>query len=342
MEFNLREWLLILGPVFIAVILLHGYWRMRNGRNNLKMALDKNFLSQPGGEDDVDDLTMLKAELPNGGARIIKANDLDVSQDVPVLMEPAEFGGVDKNVDGAIEEKSDEALEEELAKAFEDELEDAPKYVHASDEDELEDAPKYLHASDEDELEDAPKYVHASDKLVSPGGAEALVEHQLDTDRASVYSKAVYEGPPKASQARKVDRPEKFVVINIFADDEFFNGQELLETLVNLDMSYGEMNIFHRLNEDGFSEFSLANAVEPGTFDLADMHSMQTPGVTMFMGVHELMDPEQVYNELINVAIVLSEELGGTIKDQTRSVMTTQTIEYCRQEIRDFQFRHSV
>jgi hypothetical protein len=39
---------------------------------------------------------------------------------------------------------------------------------------------------------------------------------------------------------------------------------------------------------------------------------------------------------------VLSEELGGTIKDQTRSVMTTQTIEYCRQEIRDFQFRHSV
>ena len=51
MEFDLREWLLILGPVFIAVVLLHGYWRMRNGRNNLKMALDKNFLSQPGGED---------------------------------------------------------------------------------------------------------------------------------------------------------------------------------------------------------------------------------------------------------------------------------------------------
>ena len=133
MEFDLREWLLILGPVLIAVVLLHGYWRMRNGRNNLKMALDKNFLSQPGGEDDVDDLTMLKAELPNGGARIIKAHDLDVSQDVPVLMEPPERGGVDKNVDGAIEEKSDEALEEELAEAFEDELEDAPKYVHASD-----------------------------------------------------------------------------------------------------------------------------------------------------------------------------------------------------------------
>ena len=119
MEFDLREWLLILGPVFIAVVLLHGYWRMRNGRNNLKMALDKNFLSQPGGEDDIDDLTMLKAELPNGGARIIKAHDLDVSQDVPVLMEPAERDGVDKNVDGAIEEKSDEALEEELAKANE-------------------------------------------------------------------------------------------------------------------------------------------------------------------------------------------------------------------------------
>ena len=43
MDFGLRDWLLILGPVFIAGILIHGYWRMRSNRSNLKMALDKSF-----------------------------------------------------------------------------------------------------------------------------------------------------------------------------------------------------------------------------------------------------------------------------------------------------------
>ena len=44
-EFGLRDWLLILGSVFIVAVLLHGYWRMRSNRSTLKMALDKSFLN---------------------------------------------------------------------------------------------------------------------------------------------------------------------------------------------------------------------------------------------------------------------------------------------------------
>jgi len=102
MDLGLREWLLILGSVFIIGILLHGYWRMRANRNSLKMALDKNFLSAPGDEVQIeDDLSMLKAELPNGGARVRKVPEqgaLDLNEDVPVLMEPVELGkGEHKN-----------------------------------------------------------------------------------------------------------------------------------------------------------------------------------------------------------------------------------------------------
>ena len=319
MEFDLRQWLLILGPVFIVVVLLHGYWRMRNSRNNLKMALDKNFLSQPGDEGKVDDLSLFKAELPNGGARIIKTAELDSSQDVPVLMEPVERRSV--------EEQADEALEEELAGVLEEELEDALEDMHFPD--------TFVESTS---VEDT----FAEDTFAEDTAADSVAESTAaDTAESVSVTDSVGGTPSKAPPARKADQSEKFIVINVLADDEFFNGQQLLETLVNLDMSFGDMNVFHRLNEDGFSEFSLANAVEPGTFDLADMDSMQTPGITMFMRVHELADPEHVFEELINVATVLSEELGGTIKDQTRSVMTMQTIEHCRQEIRDFQFRHS-
>ena len=95
-EFDLRDWLLVLGPVFITAILMHGYWRMRRNRNTLKMALDKSFLSEAGEESDTEaDFTMLR-ELPNGGARVrtkIEPGDdplLNLDQDVPVLTEPVD------------------------------------------------------------------------------------------------------------------------------------------------------------------------------------------------------------------------------------------------------------
>ena len=93
MDLGLRDWLLILGPVFIAGILIHGYWRMRSNRSNLKMALDKSFLSEPVSGDGNDDFSMLRAELPNGGARVLdkpEQTSLNLDENVPVLMDSVE------------------------------------------------------------------------------------------------------------------------------------------------------------------------------------------------------------------------------------------------------------
>ena len=92
MEFGLRDWLLVLGPVFIIGVLVHGYWRMRANRNSLKMALDKSFLtSRHDRAYDADFPEPYRAELPNGGARVVskfQQKSLDLDEDVPVLMEP--------------------------------------------------------------------------------------------------------------------------------------------------------------------------------------------------------------------------------------------------------------
>ena len=97
MDFDLRQWLLILGPVFIIGVLLHGYLRMLRSQNNIRMKLDKSFMSDPGEDTGVDDLSLLKAELPNGGARLIvpaKEKMLDLEKGVPVLMESVEVPSV--------------------------------------------------------------------------------------------------------------------------------------------------------------------------------------------------------------------------------------------------------
>ena len=97
MDFGIRDWLLILGPVLIAGVLIHGYWRMRNNRSSLKMALDKSFLSKVGEKEQSDhDFSMFRAELPNGGARVrsvdpeseAEQTSLNLDVEVPVLMEP--------------------------------------------------------------------------------------------------------------------------------------------------------------------------------------------------------------------------------------------------------------
>ncbi|MEX1237050.1 MAG: cell division protein ZipA C-terminal FtsZ-binding domain-containing protein, partial [Pseudomonadales bacterium] len=104
-------------------------------------------------------------------------------------------------------------------------------------------------------------------------------------------------------------------------------------------MQFGEMEIFHRM-EQGESVFSLVNAVEPGTFDINQMGELQTPAVSLFMRAHEQDEPLRIYDEMIAVAQALAEELDGEVKDESRSVVTPQTIEHCREEIRDYQHRH--
>lgn len=238
------------------------------------MALDKSFLSAPGEAPGLDELSLLKAELPNGGARIAGGH-------VPVLMEPVEIDLVD------------------------------PEPV----------------MTEPSMVQEAPLTKAEQEK------AESMEAELVEADPVKAAEKA----PPVRKQ--QATKPEKFVVINVLADTSF-NGQALLETLLELDMTFGEMEIFHRLNKTGETQFSLANAVEPGSFDPGTMNEFQTPGVTLFMHAHEVHDPLRVYDGMLEAAQTLALELGGELRDESRSVITTQTIDYCRQGIQDFQYKH--
>lgn len=316
MDFDLRQWLMILGPVFIIGVLMHGYIRMRAGQNQIRMNLEKEFLSPPGEYLVDDELSLFKAELPNGGARVItgqeRTDESSAIQDSPEL-------------------KSPELNSPELQSSERRSTDEVPVLV---------------------ESVDVP-----SDRSADPD----QVPVQLDLDEVSVDADAIQEAPAQASDSEPVadaaaitkapparakpedpaPKPEKFVVINVLALGEPFAGQRLLEILLNAGMAFGEMDIFHRSLENGEPAFSLASAVVPGTFDMKTMDTFTTPGVTLFMRVHELAEPMKMLDELLAVAETIAVELGGEICDETRSVMTPQTIEHCRQSIQEFQYKHS-
>lgn len=291
MDFDLRQWLLILGPIFIVGVLLHGYFRMRSGQNEIRMKLDRNFMGSSEVDGDLDELRMVKAELPNGGARIVEIKEDAVipGDDVPTLIESVELPSISAatSVDPA---KADVVLK-------------APKVV----------------ASEPIPDQEAPAKAPPARKVA-----------KVDKDQSAEET---------VTPTRK---PEKFVVIYVLTLEEPFLGPRLVDILLDSGMTFGEMDIFHKLDDNAMQLFSLTSAVEPGTFNLASIDQFATPGVSLFMRVHELEAPLQVLDSMLSVANTIAQELNGEVRDETRSVMTPQTIEHCRQSITDFLLKHSV
>lgn len=129
--------------------------------------------------------------------------------------------------------------------------------------------------------------------------------------------------------------PDRVIALNIIAHSgQSFSGSDLLYNFMQADLQYGEMNIFHKLADDGTSPiFSLANAVEPGVFDIADMENVSTPALLLFMTVPSRINSLQAFDSMLETATNLAEALHGKLCDDTRSALTQQGIEVIRSSL---------
>jgi len=105
-------------------------------------------------------------------------------------------------------------------------------------------------------------------------------------------------------------------------------------------MDWGDMSLYHRAedSEPGAPvQFSMANAVAPGTFDPDKLEELETPAVSFFMSMNEPRDPMTAYECMLATAETLAKHLNGDLLDEDRSVMRPQTKEHYRERIREFQ-----
>jgi len=148
---------------------------------------------------------------------------------------------------------------------------------------------------------------------------------------------------PEPGRSAPAPQPEveELVVINVLAPrGQPYTGDELMAALRGRGLKFGDMNIFHRVDPLPRARlFSVANVIEPGTFELADMASVRTPGVCLFMQLPGPERPREVFDDMLAVARALAEQLGGDLFDEQRSVMTPQTVAHYRQRIADFSRR---
>lgn len=160
-----------------------------------------------------------------------------------------------------------------------------------------------------------------------------------DTQRSSNNSDQAPAAVREDSQGPELDRTvEELLIVNVLASrGHTFSGEDIVRALRGQGLRYGDMNIFHR--QDPLSkvkQFSVANMLEPGHFDLSDLATLDSPGMSFFLQLPGPEDASDAFDDMITTAKQVAFQLGGELRDEQMSVMTGQTREHMRQRIADF------
>lgn len=336
MEFSLREWLILIGVVIILVILVDGFRRYKKGQA-LVQAPDDDFVDP----DDLIKEAIIKRELPNGGARPLHSKP-ETSNPINNAFENARktanapLTDLPHKVDaGPTLDRGEEMHLDELASLVPERDFDAGDVASQDYSDS--DYGAYDKLDEFDDIDTPTANASANHSDVDYERSYSSVDIDQVTPQGVLVEE---ESEPEDNDEAEI---EEVIVINILAPEgAAFSGMELLQLVLNCGMRYGDMDIFHR-HEDGFDrgrvQFSMANAIEPGTFDLDTMGEKDCPGVSFFMGLPGPKNSMKAFDFMLETAQTLVRNLGGELRDERRSPMSDQTIAHCRQRIRDFERR---
>ena len=313
MDLTIRDWMVVVGVVLIVAVGLDAWRRVRRERYpkvKLKLA------DTPGDVPDRDaDIAWLK-ELPNGGGRGVDRRDLI----------------------NATNKSAAEAVERDRAAAAA-----APKTTSGK---KAPPRPKASAPAEEGPGESDVELI--SGMNTADSGAEPATLDWLDTMESSDPAHSPQAPAPderKTAAAGRLPRdvdPEVFMLNVVARSREGFRGEDILHILLACDLRFGDMNFFHRHEFEagrGAIQFSVANMMQPGVFDIDHMGDFNTPGLVFFVTLPGPDDMMKAFDYMLETAQAVARNLDGDVLDESRSVLSKQSLEHCRQQIRDLERR---
>ena len=325
MDLSISDWMVVIFVLLMLVVGLDGYRRSKREREN-RVRISKaakRRAKQRGPQQDPNYVERTEGEIE---AARLRNSDLGIIKKEVIV--PAEVNsGLDER------DKHEEYVESEATTTHDTYAVD-PLFENPFDVDEqrLRTTAVVESAVDESEMVEGEQAVSESAETLEsdeePQELEGEFQHNLMFGR-------------EQEEARVV--PDEILVLHVVATDaEGFSGEDLLHILRACDCRIGEMNIFHRYEAEGAKgavQFSIVNMVEPGTFNLDDISTFSTPGVSFFLRLPGPEDPAEAHKCMVEVAQCLVRNLGAELKDDMLSTVTEQTLSHDRQRIRDYQQR---
>ncbi|OOE99517.1 cell division protein ZipA [Salinivibrio sp. MA351] len=313
---ELRLVLIVLGALAIAALLLHGLWTNKKEKTT-------KFGEKPLGKLE-DDNDAQKFDQDGIGAVRVVSNTKH-GNEKPARQEPAVSFGDKPDVDPLFAGDTQVASDSEQTlypsmSATDDDPSFASASVASNDGDETGETEAANIASAQPEAE----------TMHTDGATQAEVDEHESHERASEKT---------ATQADEPDDTE-VLVLHVHANNNaVFSGLDLIPTLEQYGLRFGDMGIYHRhsdLSGSGKVLFSVANMVKPGTFDVSHSESFETPGISFFMTLPCYGEPEQNFKLMLQTAQQIADELGGLVLDDARSMMTPSRLDEYRERVKAF------
>lgn len=172
----------------------------------------------------------------------------------------------------------------------------------------------------------------------SSSGEEGYTDSDVVVNTDEVESHST-DTSPADDQTDNKKRLKDIIVLYILPKGDPNNQQTLLGAQINssaqaMGLSFGDMNIFH-YTANGRNVFSLANMLEPGSFDPDTIHELRTTGLTVFMQLHK-GDPMDDLTEMLQRSYQLAGLLDARLCSHKRETLTEQDAENYRQQVREF------
>ena len=326
---DLQLVLFVLGAIAIIAVLVHGFWSIRKQQpRSIKSGSNAKFKS-PAERRDADGFDADGI----GAVRVRKMTPPQNAPQAPTAQGKGFGQAFTRNKAAAPDVSHGNA--EQTSQDFS--LSDsptvrAPKARHDASRQE-----PVLAAHDVDEtrqyaMEEVPEQVSLFDdvddfeanELEAADYSPEDVPQTTHNDREPRYAQqaAVVEEAP-------LPEPRDVLVLHVVAKDgEQLNGAELLPCMLTLNFKFGDMDIFHRHEDNagnGKVLFSIANMLKPGVFDPDNMEQFTTQGVVMFMTLPCHGDALMNFSIMLNSAYQLADDLGAQVLDGQRQPWDNDT-----------------
>lgn len=305
---NLQLVLFVLGAIAIIAVLVHGFWSIRKQQpKSLKESPMSGFYKDQAS---VRDSQGFDAD-GIGEVRVIKeAPVTDREEKEEPVQEPAFTAAPRSDVEDARAEQQAFALSDEPVQRATRQRQEPVLSMGAS-------------AQDDEVQMELGLGQDSQSSLFETVEQENVVEPTPE---------------PEVKAEEPLGEPKDVLVLHVVANEgEELNGAELLPCLLSLNFKFGDMDIFHRHEDNagtGKVLFSLANMVKPGVFNLDNMEQFTTEGVVLFMTLPCHGDPLMNFSIMLNSAHQLADDVGGRLLDGGRADWSESTKQLYLQRIR--------
>lgn len=195
---------------------------------------------------------------------------------------------------------------------------------------------------------------------------DALFEHELresgddvaEQDKEKLTDRPdsapdLFDEPPSGTESANADAGtdgeaeadnkadwDMVIAFTIMANEgKAFVGRAVKAALDQNDLHFGEMQIYHKYAAGSSKKtlFSVANILDPGTLLPDKFVSMTTPGLLIFARLPAPVSGLALFDELLETARSINDQLGGILCDETRQPITDEMLETMRSRILDYQ-----